>query len=92
MNAVDSIRHVFVNWSPKAPRRGLLVTHLNEAVTFKGFMLRGDLLLLERQNPDALGARYVMLTFDQVAAVKLIDPLPAEAFAPWGFEGALAGV
>jgi len=46
--------------------------------------------LLERQAPDALGARFVMLLYDAVEAVKLIDPLKAEAFAPLGFEGRLS--
>ena len=83
-------RSLFTNWPENMSRRGIVVTTLNEAITFKGFMIKEQMLLIERQNPDALGARFVMLQFDAIAAVKLVDPLKAEDFAPLGFQGRLS--
>jgi hypothetical protein len=68
----------------------VLLTTLNEATPFKSFFVRGELLLLERTNPDPLGARFVLLGFDAIHAVKLIDPIKEEVFAAAGFLGHLA--
>lgn len=83
-------RKLFSTWPETISRRGVVVTTLNEAIAFKGFMLKEDMLLLERQAPDAMGARFVMLEYGAIAAVKLVDPLKQEAFVPLGFEGRLS--
>ncbi|MEM6331299.1 MAG: hypothetical protein AAF790_13770 [Planctomycetota bacterium] len=81
---------VFLDWPEAISRRGVVVTTLNEAVPFKGFMTKREMLVLERQNPDSLGARFVLMRYDAIAAVKLVDPLKAESFKPMGFEGRLS--
>ena len=60
---------------------------MNDTVSFKGFMIKGELLLLERQTPDAMGGRFVLMEFSTIAAMKLTDPLKTENFTPVGFEG-----
>lgn len=80
-------RDMFANWPETISRRGIVVNQLNEAMPFKGFLIRDDMIVLERQNPDSLGARYILLSFDTIIAVKLLDPLQAEAFTPLGFTG-----
>lgn len=87
MNADSTWKSVFDKWPESLPRRGVIVSSLNEAMPFKGFMTREDLVVLERANPDSLGARYIMLRYDAIAAVKLTDPLGPEAFTPLGFAG-----
>ena len=82
-------KSVFNNWPTNIPRRGVLVTTLNESMQFKGFMLKEDLLLVERANPDSLGARFVLLCFDAIHCVKLIDPLKETVFTTAGFLGKL---
>ena len=67
-----------------------MVTALNETIPFKGFMIKEDLLLLERNSPDSLGARFVMLDFTVINCVKLIDPLKESVFGTAGFLGKLA--
>jgi hypothetical protein len=90
MDTPNPFRDLFLEWPDSLSRRGIVINQLNEAVVFKGFMIKQSMLLLERQAPDALGARFVLLDFNSIAAVKLIDPLKAESFKPLGFEGRFA--
>ena len=53
-------------------------------------MLTEDVLLLERTVPDAQGARFVLMKFDTIATIKVIDPLGVDAFTAFGFEGKLS--
>jgi hypothetical protein len=81
---------VFNDWPTGIPRRGVLVTSLNEAIPFKGFMIKESLLLLERNNPDPMGARFILINFDAINCVKLTDPMKESVFAAAGFLGKLA--
>lgn len=90
MTAEQTWKHVFMNWPTGIPRRGVLVTSLNEATPFKSFMIKDDLLLLERTNPDSLGSRYVLLSYDSINTVKLTDPLKESVFTGAGFLGKLS--
>ncbi|TWT86880.1 hypothetical protein Mal64_37100 [Pseudobythopirellula maris] len=67
-----------------------MVNTLNEAMPFKAFMLAGDMLLLERTNPDTLGARYLLLPFCEVSLVKFIDPMNQQTLEKAGFRGKLS--
>ncbi len=79
----------FSNWPTGIPHRGVLMNSLNEAMPFKGFMVKEDLLLLERTNVDPLGARFILLSFDAISSVKLIDPFKESIFTDAGFLGKL---
>jgi hypothetical protein len=83
-------RDVFYEWPAGIPRRGIIVSTLNEPMPFKGFLVKGDTLLLERTNPDSLGARFILLSFDAINCLKYIDPLKEATFASAGFTGKLA--
>jgi len=83
-------KSVFNDWPTGISKRGIVVTSFNEAIPFKGFMIKEDLLLLERNNPDSLGARFVLLDFNVINCVKLTDPLKEPVFAAAGFVGKLA--
>ena len=83
-------KSLFNNWPTGIQKRGVMVTSLNEAIPFKGFMIKEDLLLLERNNPDSLGARFILLDFNAINCVKLIDPLKEPVFVTAGFLGKLA--
>jgi len=87
----DSIwREAFVNWPASIPRRGIVLSTLNEATPFKGFMVKNDVLLLERTNPDPVGTRFVLLTFDDIHAVKFAEPLKESVFTAAGYVGKLS--
>jgi hypothetical protein len=83
-------KDVFAKWPASLPRRGVLVSTLNEVTPFKSFLLRDDILLLERTNPDPLGGRYILMGFDAIHMVKLIDPLTEATLTSAGFTGQLA--
>ncbi|MEO0531495.1 MAG: hypothetical protein AAF266_13110 [Planctomycetota bacterium] len=67
-----------------------MISQLNESTVFKSFMLQGELVLLERISPDSVGARFVVLPFDEIASVRYTDQLPQEALESAGFVGKLA--
>ncbi|QDU55594.1 hypothetical protein [Aeoliella mucimassa] len=83
-------QQTFLKWPASIQRRGILTTVLNEHIPFKGFMTTDSLLLLERQNPDSLGARFVVLEYEVINSMRYIDPLKAENFAELGFVGKLS--
>lgn len=83
-------REMFTNWPAVLPRRGLIVSTLNETVPFKSFFLKNDTLLLERTNPDAVGARFIILAFDAIHMLKLTDPLKESVLNDAGYVGQLA--
>ncbi|MCI0331966.1 MAG: hypothetical protein L0228_01920 [Planctomycetes bacterium] len=83
-------RDVFTNWPAAIPRRGSIVSTLNETVPFKSFLLKGDTLLLERTNPDAVGTRFIVLAFDAIHMLKLTDPLKESVLTGAGYVGQLA--
>jgi hypothetical protein len=83
-------RELFSNWPATIPRRGVVLSTLNEPTPFKSFMTRGNLLLLERTNPDPIGTRFVLLAYDAIHAVKFIDPLKETTFTAAGFVGSLS--
>lgn len=67
-----------------------MVSQQGEATTFRGFMLRGEMVLLERISPDSLGSRFLLLPFDELAGLKFTDPLKQEVFEAAGFTGKLS--
>jgi hypothetical protein len=90
MTTQNTWKATFTNWPAGIPRRGILVNTLNEAMPFKSFMIREDSLLLERSNPDSLGARFILQGFDTISSVKFIDPLKESIFTAAGFTGKLS--
>lgn len=88
--AENPYRQLFLNWPDSLAKRGIIVSTLNETMPFKGFMVRKEMLLLERQNPDSLGARFILMQYEDIAAVKLVDPLKTETFLPLGFVGKMS--
>jgi len=86
MTTGESWRGMFENWPNSVPRRGLLITMFGESIPFVGYMLSGGILLLERDKPDSLGARKVMIAYDAIAAVKITDVVELANFQALGFQ------
>ncbi len=76
---------LFNNWPASLPRCGVMQTVLNETMPFKDFWLKDGLLLIERVTPDAMGARFVLLSFEVISLVKFTNPLNAAEIAAAGF-------
>ena len=90
MAASDTWKTVFTTWPASIPRRGLLMSVLNETIPFKSFMIKDDLLLLERSNVDSQGARFIVISFDAINSLRFVDPLKESVFTTAGFVGKLA--
>ncbi len=75
----------FTRWPAELPRRGLLVTSFNEQIMFATFSPSSHVLLLERQTPDSLGARTVVVPYEQISAVKFTDVVKTRLFKSLGF-------
>ncbi|QEG36871.1 hypothetical protein [Bythopirellula goksoeyrii] len=80
----------FQEWPESIPRRGIVTNSLNEATPFKAFMLKGTMVLLERTNPDAMGGRFILMSFASIDSVKIVDPLKESDATAAGFVGKFA--
>ncbi|MBX3443672.1 MAG: hypothetical protein KF774_14790 [Planctomyces sp.] len=87
MDSSQSWLQIFKNWPAGYPRTGLVVTTFQESIPFANFMIADGVLLLERDKPDAYGARKAMISLDAIAAVKLLDTFELSRFKAFGFEG-----
>lgn len=83
------MRRIFAEWPAGIPRGGLIVTTFGESIQFVSYMLSGDLILLERKTPDAMGARRVILGFDSILAVKILDAIEMPRFTAMGFQASM---
>ncbi len=77
---------MFENWPNSVPRRGLLITMFGESIPFVSYMMAGGILLLERDRPDSMNARKVMIAYDAIAAVKITDVVEMANFVALGFQ------
>ena len=86
----NSWKRFFAEWPADMPRRGVLVTSFAEQIPFVGFLTGEGLLMIERSTPDAVGARSVLLGYEQVVAVKFTDLTKPKALRAAGFQGELS--
>ncbi len=86
MTAGESWRGVFENWPESIPRRGVVITQFQENIAFSGFLISGGIVLLERDKPDTIGARKVMVAYDAIAAIKITDVIDLARFQVMGFQ------
>ncbi len=83
--AADVWRKCFGSWPAEVERRGVLVTSFDEQIPFESFAASPDMLLIERRSPDTLGARMVLIAYQDIRALKIVDVLKAKAFQALGF-------
>lgn len=76
----------FRNWPADVEKRGYLVTNFDEQVPFDGFIVSPTLLIVDRKTPDTVGCRKLVIPFQNIAAVKIIDIVKNRSFASLGFE------
>ena len=86
METAAAWRALFESWPQNLPREGLVVTSFQEQIPFKDFMISGGVLIVERDKPDSMGARKVMITYEHVCAVKLTSPLELTEYQAMGFQ------
>jgi hypothetical protein len=86
MSKPGSWRDLFGVWPSEIPHRGVLVTSFGEQIAFSSFSIGDGFLLVERQTPDAVGARALMLPYDQILGVKITDVVKPRLFQAFGFD------
>lgn len=82
-------RGFFQNWPKDVPPRGILVTRSNDQVPFDGFLASDSMVLIERKTPDSVGARKLLLAYDEIVGLKFVDLVRGRAFEAAGFVGKL---
>jgi len=85
MDVAEAWRHCFQNWPAELERRGVLVTSFGEQIAFEEFAPSNDMLVLERRAPDTVGARMVLIAYQAVQAVKIVEVTKLKVFQPLGF-------
>jgi len=83
------VKKIFQNWPDGLARQGIVITAFDEQIPFSGFMCSDDALLLQRKTPDSMGARMMLLSYDQVVAIKIVEIVGGKPFRGLGFEGTL---
>jgi hypothetical protein len=78
-------RDCFARWPADMERRGVLVTAFGEQIPFESFSTSPDLLLIERRAPDTVGARTVIVPYQNIMGLKLVDVIKARTFQALGF-------
>lgn len=76
---------LFRSWPDQLPRNGMLVVQWGETVPFIDFRLGPGVIVLERDKPDALGSRKVLVPYSSIAGLKLGSTAPLSSFSEWGF-------
>jgi hypothetical protein len=77
----------FLRWPAELPRHGTVVTAFNEQISFSTFWTSGNFLMLERQTPDSQGTHSIVVPYDQILALKIVDVLKPKYVRAIGFEG-----
>jgi hypothetical protein len=85
MESAEAWRALFENWPASVPRQGLLVTTFQESIPFVDYLVSESMVMVERDKPDGLGARKVIVAYQAISAVKLSSPAELATFAAMGF-------
>ena len=84
-DATESWRKCFQQWPDDLPRRGVLVPTFDEQIPFVNFFASDDMVLVERRAPDAVGGRMVIIPYQNVVALKIVDVVKPKAFSQLNF-------
>jgi hypothetical protein len=76
----------FLEWPADMPRKGVLVTNWDQ-VPFHEFMTHPNFLLVQRRAPDTVGARDVIVPYEQIAGLKLTEVVKTKSLKELGFVG-----
>ena len=84
-DVADIWRQCFQQWPVDLDRRGVLVTSFDEQIPFEGFATSEEMVLLERRAPDTVGARMVLIAYQNIQALKIVDVAKLKSFQALGF-------
>jgi hypothetical protein len=79
-------QNVFQHWPSSLPKHGLLVTTFGETIQFVNFLVSSTAVLVERDKPDSVNARKVIVDYGAISAVKIADPADIARYQVLGFQ------
>ena len=85
MDSTSAWQQFFESWPDSVPQRGIIVTTFQENLPFTRFLISPGILAIERDKPDSLGARKVLIPFSAISAVKSTDTEGLDQFKELGF-------
>ena len=77
------------NWPDGLLRKGVVVSG-EEQIVFVSFLMSDAVVLFERQAPDSVGGRKVILPYDAIKAIKVTEPIDDKPFIASGFAPSLS--
>lgn len=80
----------FADWPPELAPRGVLVTTFNEQIPFDGFLTSDQFVVIARTTPDTMGARQVVVPYENIAALKIVTVVKGKVLEGMGFKAAPA--
>ena len=83
----DHWQDFFENWPGTMARGGMLVTTFGEQIPFGGFSIKDSLILIQRNTPDNVGARHLLIPFEAISALKITEVVSNDVFTKAGFTG-----
>jgi len=86
VESVNYWKDFFRAWPSGVDRRGVLVASFGEQIPFDSFMPGDRLLIIDRSVPDTIGARKIVIPYENIVAVKFTDVFKNKVFIPLGFE------
>jgi hypothetical protein len=85
MDTAQAWQNFFENWPGTLPQHGIVITSFQETIPFVRFMITDGIIALERDRPDSIGGRKVVVAFSAISAVKMTDTGDFTRFADMGF-------
>lgn len=79
-------------WPKDMPQKGVVMTVLNESIPFVGFVYDDAMMVVQRQTPDAIGARQAIIPFASISYIKITAIVLPKAYTEFGFQGTLPKV
>ena len=79
-------QNVFQHWPASLAKQGLLVTTFGETIQFVNFLVSSTAVIIERDKPDTVGARKVIVDYGAISAIKLTDPADIARYQVLGFQ------
>ena len=76
----------FTKWPKSLSHRGVLITSYGEHFTYTDFVASDAYLVAIRETPDIDGARTIVLDYEGIRAVKILDSIKTGTFAEFGFD------
>ncbi|MCA8991248.1 MAG: hypothetical protein KDA69_07520 [Planctomycetaceae bacterium] len=85
MDTTQAWRSFFENWPSELPQNGIIITTFQESIPFVRFLIGEGTIAIERDRPDTIGARKVIIGFNAISAVKMTDTDDFSRFLQMGF-------